>query len=163
MPWVDVGGTDVHYLEGGAGTPLVFLHGALSSAETWYRHLAALSDRYRVLAYDSVNHGLSSNSPRDVPEPDRADELQAFLDALSIDRPILAGQSTGGMTIIRWAIRHPAGARALLISGMGIPTEHAVAQARWSSRLARTCCSSAWPRRLPQSSTQRSQAWSSAT
>ncbi|MBV9580799.1 MAG: alpha/beta hydrolase [Chloroflexi bacterium] len=121
MPWVQCGATDVHYEERGSGEPLVFIHGALSSAETWYRHLEAFSARYRVLAYDSVNHGLSSNSPRDEPEPDRADELEAFLAALGIERPILAGQSMGGMTILRWAIRHPAAARALIISGMGVP------------------------------------------
>jgi pimeloyl-ACP methyl ester carboxylesterase len=125
MPWVNVGATDIHYDDRGSpqATPFVFIHGALSSAETWYRPLEAFSDRYRVIAYDSVNHGLSSNSPRDEPEPDRVDELEGFLDAVSIDRPILAGQSMGGMTIIRWAIRHPNAARALIISGMGVPRE----------------------------------------
>jgi len=122
MPWVEVGATDIHYDDRGSGTPLVFIHGALSSAETWYRHIDAFSDRYRVLAYDSVNHGLSSNSPRGEPEPDRADELEGFLHALHLDRPILAGQSMGGMTLLRWAIRHPTTARALIISGMGIRT-----------------------------------------
>ncbi|MBV8714815.1 MAG: hypothetical protein JOZ65_07075, partial [Chloroflexi bacterium] len=34
-----------------------------------------VSERYRVLAYDSVNYGLSSNSRRGEAEPDRADEL----------------------------------------------------------------------------------------
>jgi pimeloyl-ACP methyl ester carboxylesterase len=74
-------------------------------------------------SYDSVNHGLSSNSPRGEPEPDRVDELEGFLSNVGIDRPILAGQSMGGMTIARWAIRHPDAARALIISGMGIPSE----------------------------------------
>ena len=122
MPWVDVAGTDIHYQDRGSGTPFVFLHGALSSGETWYRQRDAFGDRYRVIAYDSVNHGFSSNSAREVPEPDRADELEGFLARVGLDRPILAGQSMGGMTIIRWAIRHPDAARALIISGMGIPS-----------------------------------------
>lgn len=120
MAWTHVGPTDIHYDDRGAGSPLVFLHGALSSAETWYRHVEHYAQRYRVLAYDTVNHGLSSNSPRDQPEPDRVDELEGFLRATGVERPILAGQSMGGMTIIRWAIRHPDEARALIISGMGI-------------------------------------------
>jgi pimeloyl-ACP methyl ester carboxylesterase len=123
MPWTQVGPTDTHYEDRGNGTPLVFIHGALSSAETWYRHVEHFSKNYRVLAYDSVNHGLSSNSPRDEPEPDRVDELEGFLTAVGAEQPILAGQSMGGMTIIRWACRHPDAARALIISGMGIMTE----------------------------------------
>lgn len=123
MPWTQVGPTDIHYEERGSGTPLVFMHGALSSAETWYRHVDRFQSRFRVLAYDTVNHGLSSNSPRDEPEPDRADELEGFLNAVAAESPILAGQSMGGMTIIRWAIRHPDTARALIISGMGIMTQ----------------------------------------
>jgi|SRR5579859_668628 len=123
MPWTQIGATDVHYEDRGSGPPLVFIHGALSSAETWYRHVDEFSQRYRVLAYDSVNHGLSSNSPRGEREPDRADELEGFLSATVSEPPILAGQSMGGMTIIRWAIRHPRAARALVISGMGIFTE----------------------------------------
>jgi pimeloyl-ACP methyl ester carboxylesterase len=123
MAWLQVGSIDLHYEDRGSGSPLVFIHGALSSAETWYRHVDEFSRRYRVLAYDSVNHGLSSNSPRGEPEPDRADELEKFLSATASESPILAGQSMGGMTIIRWAIRHPEAARALVISGMGIFTE----------------------------------------
>src|SRR5207237_7370451 len=53
----------------------------------------------------------------------RADELEGFLSATVSEPPMLAGQSMGGMTIIRWAIRHPQAARALVISGMGIFTE----------------------------------------
>ena len=123
MPWVQCGATDLHYEDRGSGPPLVLIHGALSSAETWYQHIEAFSGCYRVLAYDSVNHGLSSNSPRGQPEPDRADELEAFLAAVGLEGPILAGQSMGGMTILRWAIRHPAAARGLIISGMGVPRE----------------------------------------
>ncbi|HKF74597.1 MAG TPA: alpha/beta hydrolase [Candidatus Dormibacteraeota bacterium] len=120
MSWIEVGGTDVHYVEAGSGQPLVFLHGFGSCAEAWYQQFAVFSSRFRVIAYDSVNHGHSSNSPRGEPEPDRADELEGFLDALGIDRPILAGNSMGALTILRWAVRSPDRALALVPSGMGV-------------------------------------------
>lgn len=120
MPWIEVGGTDIYYQEEGHGQPLVFLHGNSSCGEAWFQQFAFFRDRFRVIAYDSVNHGHSSNSPRDEEEPDRADELEGFLAALGIERPVLAGNSMGGDTILRWAVRHPAAAAALVPSGMGI-------------------------------------------
>ena len=120
MPWVEVGKSDIYYQEAGDGPPLVFLHGMSSCSEAWFQQFEAFADRFRVLAYDSVNHGHSSNSPRDEPEPDRADELEGFLAALGIDRPIIAGNSMGAGTLMRWAVRHPGDARALIPSGAGV-------------------------------------------
>jgi len=120
MAWVEVLGNDLYYVEAGSGEPLVFLHGMSSCGEAWWQQFEHFAAHYRVIAYDSVNHGHSSNSPRGEAETDRTDELEAVLDALRIERPILAGNSMGGATIMRWAARHPASARALIVSGMGV-------------------------------------------
>jgi pimeloyl-ACP methyl ester carboxylesterase len=130
MGFVRVLGNDLHYTERGEGTPLLFLHGFGSCAEAWYHQAEAFSGRFRVIAYDSVNHGHSSNSPAGQPEPDRADELEGFLAALGIERPILAGNSMGALTVLRWAVRHPARAIGLIPSGMGVPPAGAAAPAR---------------------------------
>ncbi len=120
MPWIEVGRSDIYYQEAGSGPPLVFLHGNSSCGEAWFQQFEAFASRFRVIAYDSVNHGHSSNSPRDEEEPDRADELEGFLAALGIERPSLAGNSMGGSTLIRWAARHPGEAAALIPSGSGV-------------------------------------------
>src|SRR5206468_6844132 len=59
MPFVSVLGNDVHYIDEGDGQSVVFIHGFGGCAEGWYQQMEALSPRYRVLAYDSVNHGHS--------------------------------------------------------------------------------------------------------
>lgn len=120
MAWIEVNGQDIYYVEKGRGRPFVFLHGMSSCGEAWWQQFDAFGERFHVIAYDSVNHGHSSNSPRDEDEPDRTDELEAFLAALGIERPILAGNSMGGATITRWAARHPGDAAALIISGSGV-------------------------------------------
>ncbi len=120
MPWVEISGQDIYYGEAGSGQPLVLLHGNSSCSEAWYQQAAHFSDRFHVFAYDSVNHGHSSNSPRDADEPDRADELDGFLTALGIERPVLIGNSMGGNTLLRWAMRHPDGAAALVASSIGV-------------------------------------------
>lgn len=120
MPWVNVDGIDIRYIEQGSGQPLVFLHGNSSCSVAWERQFEEFSKDFRCIAYDSVNHGTSANSPRDEDEPDRADELEGVLAALGIERPILAGNSMGGNTALRWAARHPEGALALVVSGAGV-------------------------------------------
>jgi pimeloyl-ACP methyl ester carboxylesterase len=121
MAWLDIRGTDIHYLDFGTGQPLLFLHGNGSSSLNWHQQIDYFKDRYRVIAYDSINHGHSGNSPRNEPEPDRVDELEAVLAALGIERPILCGHSMGGSTVLRWACRHPSSAVALVVSGSGVP------------------------------------------
>jgi pimeloyl-ACP methyl ester carboxylesterase len=120
MPWIDVNGQDIYYVEKGSGQPFVFLHGMSSCGEAWWQQFDAFGERFHVIAYDSVNHGHSSNSPRGEVEPDRTDELESFLAALGLERPILAGNSMGGATITRWAARHPGDAAALIVSGSGV-------------------------------------------
>ncbi|HEY2505658.1 MAG TPA: alpha/beta hydrolase [Streptosporangiaceae bacterium] len=120
MPWAQVGPTDIYYQEAGEGQPLVFLHGMSSCAEAWFQQFEAFSPYFQVIAYDSVNHGHSANSPREEPEPDRADELEGLLQALCLERPIIAGNSMGALTALRWAVRHPDAAAAMVPSGMGI-------------------------------------------
>jgi pimeloyl-ACP methyl ester carboxylesterase len=120
MPFVEVAGTDIHYVTKGQGPPLVFIHGLSGCAQGWYQQVEAFAVDHEVFAYDSVNHGHSSTSPVDGREPDRVDELEGFLRALGIERPILAGNSMGALTLLRWAARHPGDATALVPSGMGI-------------------------------------------
>jgi pimeloyl-ACP methyl ester carboxylesterase len=120
MAWMEVLGNDIYYVEAGEGQPFVFLHGMSSCGEAWWQQFEHFSRHFRVIAYDSVNHGHSSNSPRDEPETDRTDELEAVLEALRVSEPILAGNSMGGATILRWAARHPGDAKALVVSGMGV-------------------------------------------
>jgi pimeloyl-ACP methyl ester carboxylesterase len=69
MPWIELEHADIYYVEEGAGQPLVFLHGMSSCAEAWWQQFGHFRDRFRCIAYDSVNHGHSSNSPRDEDEP----------------------------------------------------------------------------------------------
>ncbi|WP_350353306.1 alpha/beta hydrolase [Microbacterium sp. A8/3-1] len=121
MPFLDINESDIYYTDQGSGDPLVMLHGRSASGSCWDWHIQQLRDRYRVIAFDSVNHGFSSNSPVDEFEPDRVDELDAVLDALGIERPIIVGQSMGAMTTLRWASRNPERARAIIATGMGWP------------------------------------------
>src|SRR3712207_4626931 len=74
---------------------------------------------HRVVAYDARGHGASSPPP--LPEalgyPALAEDLEAVLAALGIERPVLAVSSMGAHTIAPFAITRPTrGAASVFIT-----------------------------------------------
>jgi pimeloyl-ACP methyl ester carboxylesterase len=94
--WVEVDGAQVHYLLDGPdeGSPVVLLHGASFSADTW-RQLGTINllaqAGYRVYAIDLPGFGKSS--PAAVSP---AQWLPAVLDKLLIKKPVLLSPSMSG-------------------------------------------------------------------
>lgn len=115
---VDAKGLPVAYLEAGRGPPLVLLHGGLATAEImWGRRIPKLADRYRVIAPDSRGHGGTPNPAEHLGYDQMADDLMALIEALALERPLLAGYSDGAQIGIEFALRHPGVARALVLGG----------------------------------------------
>ena len=81
---------------GGSGTPVLFTHGAgadrtMFSAQ--HARLAALG--YRVISWDLRGHGESVSELPFTAARGLAD-LEALIEELGLDRPVLIGQSLGG-------------------------------------------------------------------
>ncbi|CAN5845423.1 alpha/beta hydrolase [soil metagenome] len=93
---VTVDGTRMRWEERGVGTPVVLLHGIPTSPALW-RHVAPRLDA-RVLAWEMVGYGESivQGRGRDISVARQAQYLLAWLDAVSIDRPMLVGHDLGG-------------------------------------------------------------------
>ena len=103
------GGTRLHVVEAGdpAAPSILFLHGLSQSWLTWDRQMRShLADRYRLLAMDLRGHG-SSDRPGDGYDDSRAwaDDVDAAIRELELDRPILSGWSYGPLVILDY-IRH---------------------------------------------------------
>ena len=108
---------DIAYLQAGpADAPaVVFLHGIGGAARGFLPQLDGLRDAYRVIAWDMPGHGASTPL-----EPVTLDALTAglagFLQALGLDRPVLAGHSLGGMLVLRLLSVRPDIARAAILA-----------------------------------------------
>ena len=76
----EVHGTRLAYVERGAGTPVVFVHGSISDLTIWGPQLEALGQDYRAIAYSRryawPNEDLSSGA-EDTMQP-HVDDLLAF-------------------------------------------------------------------------------------
>ncbi len=102
---IDLPAGRFHYLTWGAERTdrpsLLLLHGITSSALSWVRVGPALADRYRVYALDMRGHGDSLKPPPGAYSlRQTADDAQAFIEALGLERPAVIGHSWGGATAI---------------------------------------------------------------
>ena len=108
---LELRGLRFHYLDWGneSAPALVLLHGLGGAAGEWRRVGEHFRSHYRVLALDQRGHGRSGHAAdRAYATDDFVADLEAFLDALGIDRAILCGHSMGGHNVIAFAARHPA-------------------------------------------------------
>ncbi|MCB0935442.1 MAG: alpha/beta fold hydrolase [Mycolicibacterium sp.] len=102
---------------GGAGVPLVFLHGFGLNRRAYLRLLSRLGGLgFLVIAPDAAGHGETPTLPRGAAAlEDRVRLTLRTLDVLGVRKAVFVGHSMGGRMIIDLAAHHPragAGRRA---------------------------------------------------
>ena len=99
MPKIHANGIQLHYeLSGRADAPVVMLSNSLGTRlEMWDPQMQALTERYRVLRYDSRGHGRSDAPDGQYTIDMLADDALGLLDALHIEQVHFCGLSKGGM------------------------------------------------------------------
>ena len=120
--FVHANGIDIHYVETGAGQPLVLLHGGMVSTNpiwaptpvSYAAHMQRLGERFHVIAPDTRGCGRTRHTEGTITYDLLADDLLALIDALGLDRPALAGFSDGGIIATTPGIRSPGSARAIV-------------------------------------------------
>jgi len=112
----------IYFEEAGRGIPLVCLHTAGADGRQ-YRHLMndeAITEHYRVIAFDMPWHGKSLPPPGWQREEYRlttrgyTDLILTMCGALGLERPVVLGCSIGGKIVLNLAIEHPDVFRALI-------------------------------------------------
>jgi pimeloyl-ACP methyl ester carboxylesterase len=108
---ISIGGRTVHYFEGGAGEPVVLIHGLGSwASQDWSELAPALihAGGFHVYALDLLGYGESDKpADRAYSIPEQARLVVAFLDAHKLDRVVLGGESMGGWIAATVAINEP--------------------------------------------------------
>ena len=98
-----------HYREYGSSQarPLVLLHGVASNSRIWITTAPLLAERFHVFALDQRGHGESAKPDSGYDFASVAGDAIAFIEALGLERPIVAGHSWGGNVAIELAATHP--------------------------------------------------------
>lgn len=106
--YCEVNGLRMYYETGGAGDPLVLVHGGGSTIETTFgrvRHLFA--ETHRVVAVELQSHGHTADIDRPLSFEQDADDIAGLLQQLGIPKASVFGFSNGASTTLQFAIRYP--------------------------------------------------------
>ena len=117
---VEVNGASLYVEEQGRGDPLVLVHMGLGSSASWAGVVPLLAEQFRVITYDTRGFGRSTNPAGVLSHNQLADDTAGLLDALELERPFVGGWSDGGEVALRFGVRHPGRARALVAGGTGL-------------------------------------------
>jgi pimeloyl-ACP methyl ester carboxylesterase len=127
--FIKVDGVRLHYVERGAGKPLVLLHGNGSMIQDFETSglIDAAAKHYRVIAFDRPGFGYSER-PRDriwTPAA-QADLIRAALTRLGVRSATVLGHSWGASVAVALALKYPKAVSALVLaSGYYYPTVRA--------------------------------------
>jgi pimeloyl-ACP methyl ester carboxylesterase len=109
------------YLTAGEGPPLLLIHGLGDSSRSWEELISYLSQNYTVYAPDLPGFGTSEKPPIEYSPELFTAFIEAFLDALGLERVAIVGNSLGGLIALRLAFAQPERVAALgLIASAGL-------------------------------------------
>jgi pimeloyl-ACP methyl ester carboxylesterase len=121
MPYAQSAGARLYYEETGTGYPIIFVHEYGADHREWELQVRHFSRAYRCIAYAARGY-----TPSDVPEDPKlygqdhsCDDIAAVLKHLGIARAHVVGLSMGGFATLRFGLRHPQLASALVVAGCG--------------------------------------------
>jgi len=119
---VDGDDVDVHYRTGGSGPPLLFLHGIGLDAATvsWGPALPVLAADRTAYAPDLPGHGDSDKPDRAYTTAYYLAVVEAFLEAVDVREPAIAGLSMGGALALGHALDGGRVERLVLVDSYGL-------------------------------------------
>ncbi|GAB3461140.1 alpha/beta hydrolase [Streptomonospora sediminis] len=111
----EVNGTRLHYVEGGAGEPLVLIGGWLQTWWQWRKVMPALARRYRVIAVDIRGMGSSAKPAGGYDKKTMARDIYELVGHLGLPAVTIAGHDIGGMVAYAFAANHPEATTKLVL------------------------------------------------
>lgn len=111
---IEIKGSKMHYLEQGAGDPILFLHGMPVSSYVWRNIIPALSDQARCIAPDLIGMGESDKPDIDYRIFDHIKYIEELIAALDLKNITLVMHGWGSVIGFDYARRHEDNIKALV-------------------------------------------------
>jgi pimeloyl-ACP methyl ester carboxylesterase len=111
-----INGTNIYYEVSGHGEPLILIHSLLMHSGMWDDQVTAFQDRYQVIRYDLSGFG-QSKPPITASD---ADDLNALMQQLGIERAHVLGLSIGAEIALGFALAYPQRVKSLILVSSGL-------------------------------------------
>ncbi len=99
---------------------IVLLHGSNADLHTWDAWTEALKDKYRVVRFDQIGHGLTGPEPSGDYSPQAFDAtIDGVAAKLGLSKFALGGNSMGGGNALHYALGHRDRLTALILIDSG--------------------------------------------
>lgn len=96
MPFINLDtGIRLHYRDGGAGKPVLFIPGLAATLDTWNYQVLGMHDRYRCICVDMRGHGDSDKPYSEYSYDEMCGDIRCLLSALNLRDVTLVGWSMG--------------------------------------------------------------------
>jgi pimeloyl-ACP methyl ester carboxylesterase len=96
----------LHYVDEGAGRPVVFIHGFTVTSRFFERQRPFFSERFRFIAPDLRSHGRSEKTAAGNTLPIQTRDLHELFTALDLRDAVLVGWSNGAFNVWRYLHEH---------------------------------------------------------
>jgi pimeloyl-ACP methyl ester carboxylesterase len=120
---INVNGTQLHYVDGGSGVPLICLPGW---PQTWYSYRTIaprLAENFRVIVVDIRGMGSSATPDSGYDKKTMAADIRALILQLGLKKAFVMGHDIGGMVAMSLAHNFPETVSALIVADGLHPSE----------------------------------------
>jgi pimeloyl-ACP methyl ester carboxylesterase len=121
--YADVNGITLHYVEGGAGIPLILLSGWPQTWYSFHRIMPQLVKKYRVIALDYRGMGGSSKPEDGYDKKTIARDIYELINYLGYEKVFIAGHDIGAMVAYSFAANYPEVVAKLILMDASHPSE----------------------------------------
>jgi len=115
VPEVEIANGQMYYEVDGKGEPLLLIHGVRGSLRNWQYLRPHLRKHFRVILPELRGHGRSSPLTEITKVPAFAEDMLALLDALDLEKCLIAGHSIGGFIAQQIALDSPERVKKLIL------------------------------------------------
>lgn len=119
----EINGVRLHYVDGGAGAPLLLLGGWPQTWWQWNKVMPALARRYRVIAVDLRGMGGSGKPVDGYDKKTMAADIHALVTILGLGSASIAGHDIGAMVAYAYAANYPEATEKIVLLDVPHPDE----------------------------------------